>query len=1151
MGTWLWLIALAVVGVIGVVVWRRLPRWREKRFLARARKDGGEGAGGEIDTHDRQLRDKLQDAIKTLENAPELKRKEGLPLYALPWYLLIGAGQTGKTALLKSVAASLPPFVRPPGGPGGPTQTCDWWCFDSAVILDTAGHYAIPRQVDRDSTQWYRFMQLLRQYRELLPINGLLIALRADTLLTKHQDDMRQEAAELRQRIDEAVRELGVAFPVYLLVTCCDMIDGFTEFFGTFADPLRKQVMGYVHDARPAAGAGTQVLFEPIFASIMERLYQLRLSILNAETPPTLPVRQKIFCFPKEFEALQTPLQTYVETLFTDSPYQHHPFFRGLFFTSAQQEGVPISQLRQQLSMSRQSGPPARGTTSYFLHDLFATILPRDQSLTRPTGRASRARRLKHLIGLGACLLLCLMIAGWMARAWLEERHILAMLDEAPCEAIVPRQRGTPLLESAERCRQVVQVLDAQNRQRSALSKLLFRRSVHTERRLQQRYVHKFLSEVLTPIDARIEQHLTVGTSTLPLVFVLITRLELLNQCLAVTGCPSLVDAEAQPDYRLMLAPEQPPAPAPEHVALLAQSYEAYLQWAYVAPDVLQREQQRQAELLRTWFAAKQFALRQILPWANQYYAPVTGNDFWHDFLPASRFYTAQQGNIRVDGAYTPRAWTRSIYPFLQRAGDAAPDTRPLLEAFEKTYRSQYFEQWQRFLVAFPQGELPWWDTPAQRRKLALALMTEDSPYHRVIDAVLLNLKPLLPAVLTFDMATPEGAPEESRWAWGIRKAQELWQAVQKKLGWQEDNSAVITQAEATLPAWVRVLRRFSRSKSRQAYLDALQQIRAEMEDDTSRENSFRLARTGFEERKPTEATTHPVMKAMWQIEQFRKETTSGDATEEAVWPLLERPLLLVWKVLLEDASTFISKSWQDNVIQPSQGLAKLEQFDFLYGTRGEVQVFVDQFMKPFLQVNQSGPTQVLGEKFPLPPDIMNAVLAQKQLKPYAQGKSAAHQVRVAATRDTQIDSATNMVEDKTEFLLACGAQQFMVTNRPPAATTVFWSFESCGEVSITVFVSCNRTCIERAAAVGIRVPEVVSLPLTKRYPGQSGFLTFIQDFQQGAHTFSRFDFEDVDEAMSQYRIQAVRVFFSVNVPTSLTTLMSLMSGSIVAPNLR
>jgi type VI protein secretion system component VasK len=114
-GPWLWrpLSLLLVAGGVALVVWGIvvlrgfIPRYRERRFLARLRADEVPVPQSEEEESFRQLQTKLLEAIRTLDKAPD-KKKRGLALYATPWYLLIGASQSGKTALLRSVANSFP-----------------------------------------------------------------------------------------------------------------------------------------------------------------------------------------------------------------------------------------------------------------------------------------------------------------------------------------------------------------------------------------------------------------------------------------------------------------------------------------------------------------------------------------------------------------------------------------------------------------------------------------------------------------------------------------------------------------------------------------------------------------------------------------------------------------------------------------------------------------------------------------------------------------------------------------------------------------------------------------------------------------------------------------------------------------------------------
>src|SRR5882672_8347391 len=189
---WLWwLLVLLLVGafiavvVIGMrVLLAFLPRYLEQRFLTRSQADDTRTPTDAEAEGDQKLQEKMREAVQTLVQSPDLRKHRGLPLYAVPWYLCIGASQSGKTTLLRRVATSFAPFAHPPSDTTAPTQNCDWWFFNTAIILDTAGHYAFPKN-EVEHSRWYRFLRLLRTHRALQPLNGLIIALAVDTLVSK------------------------------------------------------------------------------------------------------------------------------------------------------------------------------------------------------------------------------------------------------------------------------------------------------------------------------------------------------------------------------------------------------------------------------------------------------------------------------------------------------------------------------------------------------------------------------------------------------------------------------------------------------------------------------------------------------------------------------------------------------------------------------------------------------------------------------------------------------------------------------------------------------------------------------------------------------------------------------------------------------
>ena len=191
-----------------------------------------------------QLRERFEDAVKALKQ----KRGSGHTLYELPWYVIIGAPGSGKTTALVNSGLHFPLEQR--SGKGalrgvGGTRNCDWWFTDEAVFLDTAGRYTTQdSDASADSAGWAEFLALLKKYRKRRPINGVLLAISAHDLMVQGQAGREAHVAEARRRLNELNKEPKIDVPVYVLVTKCDLVSGFTEYFDDVAQEGRTQVWG-------------------------------------------------------------------------------------------------------------------------------------------------------------------------------------------------------------------------------------------------------------------------------------------------------------------------------------------------------------------------------------------------------------------------------------------------------------------------------------------------------------------------------------------------------------------------------------------------------------------------------------------------------------------------------------------------------------------------------------------------------------------------------------------------------------------------------------------------------------------------------------------------------------------------------------------
>ncbi len=337
------------------------------------------------------LKEKMNEAISSLKSSELGARYRGnAALYALPWYMIIGPSAAGKSTLLRQSGLHFPYasdediHVKGYGG----TRNCDWWFSDQAVFLDTAGRYTTE---DDDREEWLSFLGMLRKHRKKMPVNGVLVAVSLAELLTTDSDGLDWHVKVIRNRISELIQELGLVFPVYLVFTKSDLLQGFEAFFEDLSESERHQVWGaYLYD-KQEEGDDVSEIFEANLNKLYVRLCDMRLRKVSMQR--NLGRKSELFDFPSQFGVAAEKLTEFINLLFKENPYQETPQFAGVYFTSATQEGTPIERvignLRQAFGFSKQLLNDAnRMQRPFFIKNLFTEVIFRIQG----GARANRKR---------------------------------------------------------------------------------------------------------------------------------------------------------------------------------------------------------------------------------------------------------------------------------------------------------------------------------------------------------------------------------------------------------------------------------------------------------------------------------------------------------------------------------------------------------------------------------------------------------------------------------------------------------------------------------------------------------------------------------------------------------------------------------------
>ncbi|WP_038967722.1 type VI secretion system membrane subunit TssM [Bradyrhizobium diazoefficiens] len=404
------LLTTIVAGIVGLNLFKR-------RKGAKEIADGIAGADQPV-SDEPVLKEHMKDALATLKTASG--NKSGF-LYDLPWYVIIGPPGAGKTTALVNSGLKFP-LARGAtpaaiAGVGG-TRYCDWWFTEEAVLIDTAGRYTTQdsnSKADKDS--WLAFLDILKKSRSRQPINGVLVAISIEDILTLPKQELALHADAIRMRLLELHQRLKVSFPVYALFTKADLVAGFTEYFAYLGDAGRRQVWGATFQTADK----TQNLVGQIpveFDRLLERLSEETLDRLQDE--PTPQHRVQLFGFPAQMARLKPQIHDFLNLIFEPTRYHVNANLRGFYFTSGTQQGTPIDQLIG--SLARTFGAEEVGSGSYsgtgksfFLADLISKVIIGEADWVS-TDRAAVRRAL--ILKTAALSLIGLVSIGLIA-AWL------------------------------------------------------------------------------------------------------------------------------------------------------------------------------------------------------------------------------------------------------------------------------------------------------------------------------------------------------------------------------------------------------------------------------------------------------------------------------------------------------------------------------------------------------------------------------------------------------------------------------------------------------------------------------------------------------------------------------------------------------------
>ncbi|MRR06685.1 MAG: type VI secretion system protein ImpL [Deltaproteobacteria bacterium] len=1036
----------------------------------------------------KDLQDRWRSAIDTVRGSH--LRKLGNPLYVLPWYMVIGESGSGKTTSLNSARLASPfSEVDRVSGVSG-TKQCEWWFFEQAVVIDTAGRYAIPINEGQDKEEWQKFLSLLLKYRRREPLNGLIITVAADRLLKAPKEDLEEYGRTIRQRMDELMRALGMRFPVYVLATKCDLVQGVNRFCENLPDKSLVQPMGIINQD---LSGDVETFVERAVATIDERLRNLRLQLLHQ--PDSRGADPALLLFPEEFETLKQGLASFMSGAFRRNPYQETPMLRGIFFSSGRQEGSPHSHFSKTLGECSEDEALPGTNKGLFLHDFFAKVLPGDRSLLAPTRKALEWRLLTGNLGLTSWVIVGIALCGLLSFSFVKNVKSIRDVSREFTTSLSLRGDMSTDLVTMDSFRKEIMNVEEKN-SNWWFPRFWLNESLKLEAFLKNRYCRMFRDGLLAPYDKQLAGTLPTISSATPddlygqYAVHLVRRINILRARQGNNDLDGL-KAKPQPSYIALMSSQ--PAAGIETRKTFGSLYLYYLIWRDDPGDL-----SRETTVLQSWLrqvtAVKGPNMQWLTSWTDtQSGLPsVTLGEFWGGSLAA-------EGEKTIPPSFT-RKGKESVDSLLAELEAAHPVPSSISSnrtAFAEWYRGAAFSSWQGFVAGFSKGAARLRGV-SEWRQTAARMSTEQGPYFALLNRLALEIEPLVTAgplppwlqqVYQYQTVRAQGVIRNAGAVTRVKTGGgKFIEALRRNIGREADAKILAAQTSA--------------GKSYTEYRNALSSI---TQATASRNLSFQLASQTFSE-DPINGKS-PFYVASSSGDKL-KTGLAGGATETLFSQLINGPVEFLWTFVRRESACQLQSLWEEQVLAGTMGMTSQQAMPMLVGPDGLAWRFAKGPALPFLKGNMYGygAKEALGETLPLDNSLFSFLGrgAKTQATVIAMGRPQNFNVGIRGL-PTDANAEAKLKPHATRLELQCGgSSQSLVNNNYPVGKTFNWSPDSCGDVLFQI--------------------EVGDSVLTRHYMGPEGFPDFLKDFRGGKRTFSVRDFPGERASLERMGIRHITV---------------------------
>ena len=336
-------------------------------------------------------------------------------LWQLPWYMVIGPEDSGKTALLREGFPS--DIIYTPETVRGAEHRLYLTPHvgKQAVIFDISGSLCEQPEADvLHRRLWEHALEWLVQKRARQPLNGLILTLDFPDLLTADKRRREYLLQMLRSRLQDVRQHLHCQLPVYVVLTRLDLLHGFSALFQSLEKQGRDAILGVTFTRRAHENDDWRGELNSFWQTWSEQINHALPDLMQTQNH----TRSALFSFARQIQGSREPLVALLNGLLDGENMD--VMLRGVYLTSSLQRGQVDDIFMQ--SAARQYGLgssplaawPLMDMAPYFTRNLFPQVLLAEPNLAGESHTwLMNARRRLTVFSVAAGMVVVLLTVGW------------------------------------------------------------------------------------------------------------------------------------------------------------------------------------------------------------------------------------------------------------------------------------------------------------------------------------------------------------------------------------------------------------------------------------------------------------------------------------------------------------------------------------------------------------------------------------------------------------------------------------------------------------------------------------------------------------------------------------------------------------------